>query len=58
MAKTITQKVTDQIISMITRDIAKTAWSKTKEVFMKKAKPGKKLKKKAENEDIEEDLEP
>lgn len=56
MAKSIVEKITDQAIGMITRDLTKTALINVKKIFAEKKKSAKSLRKK--DQDAEKDLEP
>jgi hypothetical protein len=56
MAKSIKDKLFDQFVSLVTRDLTKTAYGKVKKIISDQAKNSKKLKKNPS--DTEEDLEP
>lgn len=56
MAKSIKDKLFDQFVSLVTRDITKTAYGKIKKIVNDKSKNSNKLKKNIP--DREEDLEP
>ena len=56
MAKSIKDKLVDQFVSLVTRDLTKTAYGKVKKMINDQAKNSKKLKKSIPSS--EEDLEP
>jgi hypothetical protein len=53
--KSIKDKVTDQIVSMVVRDLTKNALTKAKQLFVDQKSKSKKLRK---IDDVEKDLEP